>query len=113
MDTANCHNILMAGDLNCDFSRQSRFVRIVKDFIENMRLVTFWTEDENENIENIDYTHTSSYNGVSHFSKIDHFVSNTRVYNAVTEATVIHSGQNLSDHSPICCKVKVGDLDVS
>ena len=46
-------------------------------------------------------------------SKIDHFVSNLTVYNAITEASVIHCGSNLSDHSPINCKMKVGELNIS
>ena len=113
IDTANCHNCLLAGDLNCDFARQSGFVRTIRNFIETMGLVTFWTNGENENISEVDYTHTTINNRVSYYSKIDHFVSNLRVYNAVQEASVIHSGQNLSDHCPIYCKFNAGDLDVS
>ena len=40
-------------------------------------------------------------------------MSNATVYNAVEEASVIHCGSNLSDHSPINCKIKVGDLNLS
>ena len=105
VDISNCHNILVAGDLNCDFSRQNRFVRTIRDFFEDIGLVSFWAQDDNENISN--------NNGASYLSKIDHFISNERVYNAVVEASVIHSGENLSDHSPIFCKLNVGELDVS
>ena len=45
-------------------------------------------------------------------STIDHFVSNPRVLNAVTEAGVLHNVLNTSNHSPIYVKIDVGQLKV-
>ena len=48
---------------------------------------------------------------MNYFSTIDHFIGNNKVFEAVREASVINSGENLSNHSPIYCKLRVGDLN--
>ena len=47
-------------------------------------------------------------NNVLSYSTIDHFVASTGVYNIITEAGVVHSGANPSNHSPIFAKLAVG-----
>ena len=63
---------------------------------------------------NNEYTWSSiGEQGIS-LSTVDHIVGNKRVYDAVVETGVLHShGENLSDHSPIYAKIRVGDLDIS
>ena len=51
--------------------------------------------------------------GVNYFSTIDHFVTTQRVYDAISDAGVIHSGENPSNHSAIYAKLEVGQLDLS
>jgi hypothetical protein len=43
IDKSLCSNILWLGDLNTDFSRNSRFVHNVKSFIESMKFKVFWS----------------------------------------------------------------------
>ena len=69
--------------------------------------------EPDHNIASVDYTHCSVARGVASYSTLDHFVTTQRVYNAISEAGVIHSGENPSNHSAIYSKIKVGDLDLS
>ena len=109
---SGCTNILWTGDINCDFSRNSRFVQAVRLFIESQHLRVFWT-DPNDRIQHVDFTHSSTIGQASSFSIIDHFISSERIFNYVLEAGVIHSGENVSNHSAIYCKVDIGQIDVS
>ena len=114
VNQSQCNNILLAGDLNTDFTRNTKFVQIVRDFIEETGLVVFWSNPDaaaDHFIEPVQFTHSQCNNNVVYHSTIDHFCSNPRVYNAVTEAGAYHSGANLSNHSPIYCKINVGELD--
>ena len=45
------------------------------------------------------------------YSTIDHLAISQRLFASVTEAGVIHCGQNMSNHSPIYCKLQVEALD--
>ena len=44
---SDCKNILLSGDLNCDFSRNTHFVNIIRDFILEKGLNIFWTMPDN------------------------------------------------------------------
>ena len=103
---------MWTGDENSDFSRNSRFVQIIRSFIDNLNLKIFWT-NPNDKIQNVDFTHSSTIGQASSFSTIDHFISTERIYNLVLEAGVIHSGENVSNHSAIYCKVDIGRIDLS
>ena len=48
-----------------------------------------------------------------YISTIDHFVGNDLIHKSVTEAGVIHSGENPSNHSPIFSKIKLDGVDKS
>jgi len=111
----NCNNILLCGDINCDFSRNSNFVNIISNFIDRTGLKVFWNfpdNSENRYIANVRYTYSNTVNNVTHSSVIDHFLSNERLFNAVIEADVINSADNLSNHLPIYCKLKVDQLNL-
>ena len=82
--------LLLAGDLNCDFSRNNIFTNIVRNFFEDKGLKILWLTSE-EKILPVDFTYTSHVNGVTYFSTIDHFVTDANTYNCITEAGVIHS----------------------
>ena len=85
---------MLAGDLNCDFSRNTNNVNIVKQFIESNGLAVFCTmpynPDNNSNTE-VRHTYWNTINHVTHSSIIDHFIGNSTFYNSVVDADVIHS----------------------
>lgn len=87
--------VLLAGDLNADFSRNTPFVNLVRDLMLELKLVdTWWTHP-------IDFTFSSCINNRTSFSTLDHFLINDSVTNNVLEAGTIHLGDNLSGHEPI------------
>ena len=72
----------------------------------------FWNQEYvNHNITNVGYTYSNTINNVTHSSVIDHFLCNDRLFNAVTEANVIHSVDNFSGHLSIYCKFSLNNLD--
>ena len=104
---SDCRNILMAGDLNCDFSRNTHFVNHVRRFIEEKGLSVFWNNPDNDqahSIANVPFTYSNTVNNITHSSIIDHFIGNRRLFNAVQEANVLNSVDNHSNHLPIYCK---------
>ena len=109
---SQCSNILWLGDINCDFSRNSRFVQIVSAFIEDLSLKVLWS-NPNDSVQIIDFTHSATNRGMASYSTIDHFIASPHIYNSVLEASVIHSGDNTSNHSPIYCKINIGDIDTN
>ena len=102
----------MGGDLNCDFSRNTRFVEIVQQAFSELNLKLFWL-NPNESITPVDFTFSQTIRGNTARSTIDHFVANQAIVNRVVEAGVIHSADNLSNHSPIFCKIDIGEIDNS
>ena len=92
--------LIWAGDINADFKRNTKFVRIVEEFIDEMDLCKSWEEYQ------IDYTHAAEANDVVHVSTIDHFFWNSSGNDSIIEAGVLHLTDNLSDHSPVFCKMK-------
>ena len=93
------HYIIIAGDLNCDFSRNTRFVNIVREFLMNFNLVTVWSQY----YADFTFSNNQVRNGVNILSTscIDHFITYQHGLNSVNHAQVIHLGDNLSNHNPI------------
>lgn len=91
--------ILIAGDINCDFSRNTRFVNIVREFMMTNSLMTVWSAHP------VDFTYSSCQtrngNEIISYSCIDHFLVRSTDTHNVIEAQVLHTGDNLSDHEPI------------
>lgn len=115
ISASDCKHVLLAGDLNCDFSRNTNMVNIVKQFIESNGLEVFWTNPynpDNPNISEVRYTYSNTVNNVTHSSIIDHFIGNSTLYNSVVDADVIHSVDNHSNHSPIYTKFNVNELNI-
>ena len=81
--------------------------------LEDLSLKIFWQSFENENIQLVDYTFMSEVNNVVSNSVIDHFSARALVYVAVSEAGVIHSSDNLSNHSAIYAKILVAGIDIA
>ena len=99
-----------------DVTRNTRFVQIVKAFIQELGLQIFWSNPDNTDghmIEPVSFTHAQCQENIMHVSTIDHFISTNNVFNSVAEAGVYHSATNISNHSPIFCKINVGEIDDS
>ena len=95
-------NILWQGDINSDFSRQSKFVEVVKDALTSLDLKSLWTKFP------VDFTFCSPSD--TSFSTLDHFLISEDLENIVSDAGVIHLGDNVSGHSPIYLKLNIGSL---
>ena len=109
MNDENCVSNLIVGDLNCHFSRKSRFTRTVENFFDELNFKIFW-----EHLPpNVDFTFSHNMNNRLTTSVIDHFVSNEILFATALETGVIHSGENPSSHSPIFAKFSVADIDSS
>ena len=111
VSNVECTNILIAGDLNCHFNRNSNFTSIVQHWINNFNLKILWSQD-NERIEPVDFTFMNTTCEPFAFSTIDHFILSPRMLNGLVSAGVIHDGSNLSNHSPIHVTFEVGKIDL-
>jgi len=115
IQSSDCRNILLAGDLNCDFMRDTLFVNTVRQFVNDNNLCIFWSlpdESESHRIEEEKAIYSSPVNGVEYFSCIDHFLGNQGLYNVVSEAGVINRPDNHSGHSPIYTRMNVDQLNL-
>ena len=92
---------MLLGDINCDFSRNTKFVQKIKSFLSECDFIKSWEKFE------IDFTHFQDTNKITHVSVIDHFFWNCTINKNIVEAGVIHHSENMSDHSPIYCSVDV------
>jgi len=69
-------SVLICGDLNCDFRRNTQFVNSISDFVNNLNYQVIWNQAHiNQNIQEIDYTYSNKINGITHCSTTDHFIS--------------------------------------
>ena len=96
------YKINVLGDLNTDFGRNTVFVDIVRDFMASNNLLSLWDMFE------CDFTFSQHQirNGLSncYYSTIDHFFVNDGFAQITSEASVLHLGENLSNHAPILVK---------
>ena len=92
-----CDSIVWAGDINCDFSRNTFHSRTVEETLNESKFSIAW------NNFNIDFTCTYEREGVTYISTLDHFFFSEQLNLLVTDAGVIHHPDNTSDHSPIYC----------
>ena len=104
-------NILLTGDLNCHFQRNTGFTSIVLSWLRNTKLALLWNLDD-ERIEPVDFTFCHLSAGILSSSIIDHFAVNQHMLNGLVSAGVIHDGSNLSPHSPIYAKFDVGNMEL-
>ena len=93
-----------AGDVNADLKRQTKHVTYINSFVQNHSLNVAW-----ENYE-IDFTHVHEQNEATYVSVIDHFFWNDALTESVSDCGVLHDPSNMSDHSPVFCKIKVSNL---
>ena len=93
----SCDNILWAGDINSDFSRNTNHTHAVQEALEELGLQRSWDQFE------VDFSCTHYLLGQTFTSLLDHFFWNSDFSSSVTDAGVLHLPGNMSDHSPIFC----------
>ena len=105
MESYEFSSVLLLGDINCDFLRRTGHTNLVSSFIDENYLKKAWDRFE------IDFTHCHEYNGNSSVSTIDHFCWNEEFDNCIAECGVLHSADNMSDHSPIYCVIDIDQIE--
>ena len=105
LNSCNINDVpILLGDFNCDFSRDSQFVNIVKNFLSEYNLQTVWSYFDCD----FTYCHPTTRNNrvLYSFSKIDHFILNENIIDCIEDASVLHLGENLSNHDSIYLRIK-------
>ena len=98
-------NIVWASDLNWDLTRNTMFAQTVSRFMDRFNLVSLWI------YHRVSHTYEQVLrNGQVSQSTIDHIIISPRLLSHVLDCGVVHRGDNLSSHSPIWVKLKVGAL---
>ena len=94
------NHLVIGGDLNADFSRNTGFVHDMTDFIQNRGLCCSWDSFP------INCTYVFESDNLTSSSSIDHFLWNSEMSNSIIDAGTIHNTDNSSKHLPIFCKIK-------
>ena len=94
-----CSNIVIVGDLNTDYKRENGRVDRLNTFLSDNSFQAAWKEFE------VDYTHEFEKDDVTYASTLDHVIWNAELRKKVSDAGVIHSLSNTSDHSPVYCEL--------
>ena len=91
--------IVLMGDINTDFIRDSNFTKLVMEFTAEHNLYTLWN---NKFICDFTYCHTRVCNGTekTFYSVLDHFCVSPETMDLCDEAAPIHLSENLSNHDP-------------
>ena len=99
----NNYTIILMGDLNSDFARNTTFVNIVKNFCTEIDVESVWS------FHQCDFTlyHERAHRNrtVVSQSVIDHFCISSPRMNLCLEATALHIPENRSFHDPIYLKL--------
>ena len=92
MDSYQCNNVLIVGDLNTDFIRNNGRVKRFDMFLSSNTLESSWKKFD------VDYTHEFEKNGLTYTSTIDHILWNECFRKNVKNSGVLHLPENTSDH---------------
>ena len=102
--------VILLGDMNCDFSRNTNFVQLVQNFLEEYNIKSVWNKFQ------CDYTYSQTRevnNNISTYSSvIDHFCISSEDIEKCVEARPLHFGANLSNHEPIYLKIQGRGISV-
>ena len=99
-----CDSVLLVGDLNSDFSRQSSHSEAVKSALDQLRLEVAWDKFE------VDFTAVHEMLGQTFTSTLDHFAWSEQLGCSVIDGGVLHLPDNQSDHCPIYCTVNMSTI---
>ncbi len=101
IETSTFDHFVLGGDINADFTRNTKFVRIIEEFINKIGVCRSWNEYP------VEFTHFMERDGITHISTIDHFYRNDMFTEQIVDAGALHLIENQSDHCPIFCKFKL------
>ena len=76
----------------------------MKNFMKKVGLVSVWDSFP------VDFTHI--HTDMVSTAVLDHFLMNERLIPLIEECRVLHRGDNLSRHSPVLLKLRVGDIPI-
>ena len=96
-------NFILMGDFNCDFLRHNRFVQIVNNFMEGLKLMTIWDKFPCK------YTymhHVPNNDGEYNCSTIDHVMVQEHFIDKCIDGSVLNLGENLSSHQIMYLKIR-------
>ena len=98
------NSVVWTDDINANFCRQSRFIKIIESFIDQNEFIRAWYKFPR------DFTHIYEVNDISYTSTLDHFMWRKNIEGNLIEAGVLHLPINFSDHCPIFCHLRVSEL---
>ena len=101
----NVDHVIIGGDFNTDLNRlRSAHTTNLLDICnrENIKCVLGHPKC------NIDYTYESMSNHQR--SCIDHFIVSEDIYDCIVTCTVLHDGDNLSDHDVVCMELSLNTI---
>ena len=93
--------VILTGDFNSDFNRNTGHVNDVKTFVENAALNLSWSRFH------VDFTHVTVRNDVIYTHTLDHFFWGEDTANDIIDAGGIHHVDNDSDYE-FMFKPKIG-----
>lgn len=93
--------LILGGDWNTDFVRNSQNTIALNAFIETESLV----KGSNFPLSKVDFTYESKMNGQR--STLDHFLLSENLFLELDRYVSIYDGDNLSDHSPVSMALKL------
>lgn len=98
------YKVILMGDLNCDFKRNSAFVQWTSQFLDENNLTPLW----NRFGWDFTFCQNRNINGVERAicSTIDHFCISSDLVDSCFEAMPLHLMENASNHAPIYLKFK-------
>ena len=99
IDDNDCDAVIIAGDLNCNFSKNTKHTHKIKNMMFDNNLETAWEKFD------IDFTCSINRDGASYFNIIDHFLHSGGT--EIVEAGIIHDIDNNSDHESIYCTLPI------
>ena len=104
------YKVILMGDLNTDFSRNTTFVQIVRNFLRENDLTSTWDKFECD----FTYYHERRERGRTIISKstIDHFCVKNDSLDSCVEGMPLHFSDNLSCHAPVFLKLACENLHI-
>ena len=86
-------HLFFVGDQNCDLSRNTNHVKLIKEMLSETNLYDLWEDYK------IDFTYSfESEHGNSFFNILDHIFMLKRSKDILIDAGVLHLSENMSDH---------------
>ena len=92
-------DVMVAGDFNCDLSRNTPMVNFVNSHMVNNSMSSLWQH------YSVDYTYQSA-SMLNSKSTLDHFYVSNSFVASCQDAGVVHNVHNTSDHSVIYVKFR-------